>query len=264
MHFSYKCYIILYNDLYFERSSPMKLNSSSSRPLYEQLFNTIKEAIGQNTYRPGQQIPNEAELCDIYGVSRITVRRAIQDLVDEGLLERKQGKGTFVARKKVARELVTIEGFSDFSKQLGKKTSKKVLLCEEIKASKKIAEDLQIEVGAPVLKLLRLMYIEEEPFTLDLTHYPIERFPNIQEHIFDYESTYDVLSNIYHVDMKDITTKKTITGIPASSVEAEHLNCEIGEILFNIDKIVYDKYKVPIHLSTFKNLTTVIAYTITT
>lgn len=105
---------------------------------------------------------------------------------------------------------MTIEGFSDFSKQLGKKTSKKVLVYEEIKASKKIAEDLQIEVNAPVLKLLRLMYIEGEPFTLDLTHYPIERFPNIQEHIFDYESTYDVLSNIYHVDMKDITTKKPL------------------------------------------------------
>lgn len=78
----------------------MKLNNASSLPLYEQLMINIKDEMDKGVYKAGDRIPNEAELCDLYSVSRITVRRAIQELVEEGLLERKQGKGTFVSRKK--------------------------------------------------------------------------------------------------------------------------------------------------------------------
>ncbi|MGM7719520.1 GntR family transcriptional regulator [Metabacillus sp. Hm71] len=242
----------------------MKLNNSSSRPLYEQLLLNIKDGINNNVYRLGEKIPNEAELCEIYNVSRITVRRAIQELVDEGLLERKQGKGTFVSRKKVSRELVTVEGFSDFSKQLGKNSSKRILACEEIKATEKIANDLQIAIDSPVLKLSRLMLLDDQPFTIDITHYSLERFPKLTERIFDYESTYDVLKNIYHIDMKKTSQTKVLTAVPATEVEAEYLECEIGDTLFNIDKTVYDDQKIPIHLSTFKTPTTHIAFTIST
>src|SRR3954447_18057502 len=118
----------------------MKLNNSISTPLYDQLKQILKDAIGQGVYKSGEKLPNETELCDLYGVSRITVRRAIQDLADDGFLERKQGKGTFVTRTKITRELVSIDGFTDFSKQMGKTPSKRTISCEEIKATPEIAE----------------------------------------------------------------------------------------------------------------------------
>ncbi|WP_257347309.1 GntR family transcriptional regulator [Pseudalkalibacillus decolorationis] len=242
----------------------MKLNNSSSLPLYEQLLKNIKDEIEKNVYQTGEKIPNEIELCDIYGVSRITVRRAIQELVEEGILERKQGKGTFVSRKKVARELIAVEGFSDFSKQQGINSSKKVLACEEIKASKKVADALQIEIDSPVLKLSRLMFFDDQPFTIDIAHYSLDRFPKLMECIFDYESTYDVLKNIYHVNIPSSSSTKILTAIPATGMEAEYLDCEIGDMLFNIDKTVFDEQGIPIHISTFKVPTTHIAFTIST
>lgn len=242
----------------------MKLDSSISTPLYDQLKQKLREAINQGEYKQGEKLPNETELCDIYGVSRITVRKAIQELCDEGFLERKQGKGTFVMKKRVTREMVTVDGFTDFVKLLGKRPTKKILLCEEMKATPKLAESLQIEEDAPVLRLLRLMYVDGQPFTIDETHYSLERFPHLASHFLENVSTYDVLKNIYHVKMHGGTTHKIITVDPATSEEAEYLECKVGETLFNIDKIVYDENKVPIHTSHFKTPTALIALTITT
>ncbi|MED1471644.1 GntR family transcriptional regulator [Bacillus salipaludis] len=242
----------------------MKLNNSISTPLYDQLKQNIKDAIDKGTYKQGEKLPNETELCEIFGVSRITVRRAIQELADEGFLERKQGKGTFVTRKKIERELVSVDGFTDFSKHLGKNPSKRILVCEEIKATPKIAEALKIAVDSPVLRLVRLMFIDDLPFTLDEAHYSLERFPNLTEHFLDSASTYEALKKVYNVNLNACSTHKTITVTPATSLEAEYLNCEIGDTLFNIDKIVFNENKVPIHTSNFKTRTELIALTITT
>ena len=242
----------------------MKLNNSISTPLYDQLKQIIKDSILQGIYKQGERLPNEAELCEIYGVSRITVRRAIQELTEEGLLERKQGKGTFVMRTKLARELVSVDGFTDFNKQLRKSPSKRILVCEEIKASPEIAESLRIAINAPVLRLVRLMFMDDYPFTLDETHYSLERFPDLASHFLENISTYDVLKNIYNVNMNSSSAHKIITVVPATSLEAEYLDCDIGDTVFNIDKIIYDESKIPIHTSNFKTRTELIALTITT
>ncbi|MGG3469183.1 UTRA domain-containing protein [Neobacillus pocheonensis] len=242
----------------------MKLNSSISTPLYDQLKQIIKDSIFQEVYKQGERLPNETELCEIYGVSRITVRRAIQELTEEGLLDRKQGKGTFVMRNKLARELVSVDGFTDFHKHLGKNPSKRILVCEEIKATPTISESLHIAQNAPVLRLVRLMFTDDYPFILDETHYSLERFPDLASHFLENSSTYDVLKNIYKVKLNNSSTYKIITVIPAPGLEAEYLDCEIGDTLFNFDKIVYDENKVPIHTSNFKTRTDLIALTITT
>jgi len=242
----------------------MKLDNSISTPLYDQLKHKIREAIENGEYKQGEKLPNEADLCVIYGVSRSTVRKAVQELVDEGILERKQGKGTFVIRKKFEREMVSVDGFTDFIKLLGKLPSKRILVCEEIKASSKIANALKIEVHSPVLRLLRLMFIDNQPFTIDETHYSLVRFPNLAAHFLENVSTYDVLKNIYMVNLDAGSTQKIITVTLATSLEAEYLNSKTGDTLFHIDKIVYDENKVPIHTSNFKTPTELIALTITT
>lgn len=242
----------------------MRLNNSISTPLYDQLKQKIKDAIEQGIYKQGQKLHNETELCEIYGVSRITVRRAILELADEGFLERKQGKGTFVTRTKIERELVSVDGFTDFSKHLGKSPSKKILVCEEIKATSEIAEALKIAIDSPVLRLVRLMFIDDMPFTIDEAHYSLERFPNLTEHFLASSSTYEALKKVYKVNLNSCSTHKVITISPATSLEAEYLNCDTGDTLFNIDKIVFDENKVPIHTSNFKTETKLIALTITT
>jgi GntR family transcriptional regulator, frlABCD operon transcriptional regulator len=242
----------------------MKLNNSSSRPLYSQLMQNILNAIETGVYNPGEKLPNEADLCEIYGVSRITVRRAIQELAEEGYLERKQGKGTFITRTKLARELISVDGFTDFSMKIGKNPSKRILACDEIAATPSIAESLQLEVGSPVLKLERIMFIDNEPFLIDVAHYSLERFPNLTFRIHEYPSSYDALKFIYEVDPKKGSSKKTLTVTSATSKDAEYLKCDVGDTLYNIDKTVYDTNLKPIHISNFKVPTTLVAFTITT
>ncbi|PKR86394.1 GntR family transcriptional regulator [Heyndrickxia camelliae] len=240
----------------------MKLNSSSSLPLYFQLKQNIKEAIDSNVYKPGKKIPNETELCEHYGVSRITVRRALQELVDEGLLERKQGKGTFVSATKITRELITVDGFTDYIKRIGKNPSTRIILSEEVPATKVEAEKLNVKEGSPLLKLVRVMGIEEQPLVIDVAHYSLERFPDLPSFVYKYKSTYDVLKNIYGV--VNGSSEKILTVSFATMEEANYLECESGEPLFNIDKILWDSNGSPIHISNYKIPTARAAFSITT
>ena len=94
----------------------MKLNTTSDIPLFEQLKNDLLEQIKKGIYISGQQIPTETELSELYHVSRITIRRAITELCNEGVLIKKQGKGTFVKERKIFRKLEHTLSFSDACK----------------------------------------------------------------------------------------------------------------------------------------------------
>ena len=95
------------------------LEKKSQSPLYQQLMMRLKNDILSGAYPPGGRIPSEQWLCDTYGVSRVTVRKALLDLVQEGLLVRRQGKGTFVADERIQRDLAHITSFSDACRQMG-------------------------------------------------------------------------------------------------------------------------------------------------
>lgn len=105
----------------------MKLNISSEKPLYLQLKEHIKSEINMERYMPGQKLSTETELCEEYGVSRITARRAITDLVEEGVLIKKQGKGTFVREVKHKRELISVGSFSELTSSSGNEPNTKIL-----------------------------------------------------------------------------------------------------------------------------------------
>ena len=89
----------------------MKLNTTSDIPLFEQLKNDLLEQIKKGIYISGQQIPTETELSELYHVSRITIRRAITELCNEGVLIKKQGKGTFVKERKIFRNWNILSAF---------------------------------------------------------------------------------------------------------------------------------------------------------
>lgn len=103
----------------------------------------ITDDIKKGVYSPTAKLPTENELCTKYNVSRITVRKAILDLVEEGYLIRQQGKGTFVKSPKLKRELIAVNGYSEFMESTGKKPKHHVLSHDIIPASKPIAEKLK-------------------------------------------------------------------------------------------------------------------------
>ena len=138
-----------------------KLQSDSSSPLYHQLKQRIAADIERGTYPVGSRIPPEHELEKLYEVSRVTVRRALAELTTEGLLERKQGKGTFVSMPQGRMHLKSLHSFHDSCKFNKVKPSTDVIHVKETAASARDAEELSLSAGSRVLEMLRMTY----PFT---------------------------------------------------------------------------------------------------
>lgn len=132
-------------------------------PLYQQLKDTLHQQIEQGAFQPDQLIPSERNLCARFHISRITVRQAISEMINEGILYRKQGKGTFVAKPKVNQGLVRIVNFSKTILDLGMKPSTKVLGSEVVPADIQIAKILDLPVTDQVMKLFLLGMGDGQP-----------------------------------------------------------------------------------------------------
>jgi len=227
----------------------MSLNNSSATPLYMQLKKHIEEDIRNGKYKMEEQLPTEPELCDMYNVSRVTVRRAITELVKEGVLQRLWGKGTYVTGAKIPNELISVSGFSEFSVDLGRVPQSKTLIFETIQADEALAAKLQVSEYSRVVRLYRLLYLGDEPLFLDDAYYSLERFPELDKHIRDVPSTYAVLKERYNTEFE--SGEKMINIAFANKEEAELLNGTTGMTLYQIDKIAYDRLDKPIHTSRF-------------
>jgi GntR family transcriptional regulator, frlABCD operon transcriptional regulator len=238
----------------------MNLNPSTPQPLYRQIRQILKNDIEQGKYNPDEQIPTEAELCETYKVSRITIRKAIEDLVVEGILTRIPRRGTFVTSKKFQNELLSVSGFSEFSHQLGMIPNSRILRSEVVKASEDVAERLHISVDSPVLELERLMYVNNRPLFYDIAHFSLERFPDLEKKITSNESTYKILLEDYQTEI--VSNDKVIEVIGATTGMAKLLECDLGANLFRIVKIAFDTNDEPIHLSTYMCETSKVSLTV--
>jgi len=225
----------------------MKLNNSSQKPLYVQLKQIITEDIARGKYKTGAQVPPESELCSRYGVSRITVRRAIADLVKEGILHRQQGKGTFVREHKIKRELFEVGSFSEHTTASGKTPSSQILSNTVVPADEEMAKVFRQPAGSPMLRLHRLLFIDQEPFIIETSFYPLRLLPDLEKHIGEYHSTYSTLKQRYGVSMTRF--EKRLEVVYATPYEAELFMCDNGTPLFLLEKLTYDQQGRPIHLS---------------
>src|SRR6476659_66204 len=114
-------------------------------PRYYQLKEIIRERIVTGEWEPGSLIPSERELCERYGISRMTARQAITELVNEGLFYREQGKGTFVSRHKITQQLINLTSFSEDMKARGQRPGSKVVAAQMVPADEALAERLRIK-----------------------------------------------------------------------------------------------------------------------
>ncbi|AKG71860.1 GntR family transcriptional regulator [Serratia fonticola] len=222
----------------------------SERYSHQLLYATVRQRIltdiEQGVYQANQQIPTESELCELYDVSRITIRKAITDLVKDGVLIRWQGKGTFVQSKKIENELLTVSGFTDFGVSQGKKTREEIIKQELIPADD-FCSRLDIANDSQMFKLVRVMYLELEPLFIDYSYIPLARYQDFDSYYQPGNSTYQLLQERY--DTQIVSDKKLIDIYTATKAEAKWLKCELGEPLFRISKIAYDQQKRPVHCS---------------
>ena len=224
------------------------LEKSSAVPLYEQLKLSLRKKVDEQVWQEGQRLPSEAELCADYDVSRITVRRAVDELVEEGVLERRQGKGTFVASSRMSVQMmpmnVIMQGFYILDTER-KQTN--VITKREYEANRHEREVLRLQEGDSVYVFTRQMMLDGKVCMLDRSTFPAGRYPGLFERVTDNMSTYRLLVEEYGVVMHCV--HKEISHTYASVEQAKWLDCAVGTPLFRIYKVVYDPQGVPIHMS---------------
>lgn len=226
------------------------LDQNAATPLYEQLKQAIKKGIQTGEYPPGGRMPSEAELEKLYDVSRITVRRAVKELCEEEILERKQGKGTFVldsARKTYNQLTRNVGGFHDSVRRNGQKAVADILEKTIIHVSPSYARDLQIGVEDQVICLKRLMYGDGKPVMIDTAYIPERRFPGIYDKLTGDFSLFRLMEEEYHVKLERYY--KVLKVQKANREMSRLLGCRVGDPMFDLFKITYNTEGIPQNIS---------------
>lgn len=232
------------------------IDKNSPIPVYYQLKEMIKEKITKGTWQVGQCIASERELTEAYGVSRMTVRQALGELVQEGLLVREKGKGTFVCEPKVKQE--DMMSFSDIIKKAGRSLTTKVLDFEVINTPDELADTFEVE---KIYKINRLRLVDGEAVANEVVYIPCEYcgfvtkedlegslFKLLEEKGYVIESTESALAAVI-MDEELKTLFNVDKQVPLLKSHNVALNSE-GEIIYVEDAIYRsDKYVLEINIS---------------
>ncbi|WP_234400642.1 GntR family transcriptional regulator [Virgibacillus senegalensis] len=168
-------------------------------PLYLQLMDQIIDKINTQEYREQEKLPSEREFCDLYGMSRITVRQALQELEREGYIYKLHGKGTFVAPKSYSQNLVKLYSFTDEMRKIGKVPTSKVLSFEAVKAEESIGNKMGINPTEEVYKVVRLRLADGEPLMYETSYIPVSKFPGLTQELLEKKPMYEVFYDDYTV-----------------------------------------------------------------
>lgn len=167
------------------------------KPLYLQLVDILEIQI-RNTMAPNDKLFSERELTQIFGVSRITVRLALQELEKRGLVYKKHGKGTYVSEiQDAVVDLSAAYSFTEQMKKIGKKPQTEILSFHRMQASEQVAKTLQISSGDWVFELERLRLADDVPMMLERSYVPANLFEGLSEELLQHKPLYEVFSDDY-------------------------------------------------------------------
>lgn len=217
-------------------ASNKTIDLSSNIPYYIQLIDVIKGQIESGDWGTGDQIPSEPDLCESYGVSRTVVRQALRELELEGLIVRRKGKGTFVAKPKISESLAQkLTGFFQDMVERGHQPVSQVLRQEVVPASDKVASYLEIEPGTLVMDIKRVRSVKDEPIVLVTSYLPYELCPRLAETDLTNQSLYEFLEN--ECGIMIAYGRRTIEAVAANKEEAKLLQVAVGAPLILLDSV---------------------------
>ena len=240
-----------------------KISKKDPLPLYYQLKELLLEMIENEELKPGDPVPPERELCKRHNISRMTARKAVMALVNEGVVYREQGRGTFVAIPKINQKISKLQGFTEKMKGKGVSTKTKLLSFKIKQATRDNIRHLDLLEGENVvIEIKRLRYVNEEPFSIEIVWLPYELCSNLTRKKLDGNSLYKIFEGEYNYKLK--YAKQTIEPIIMDEYESDLLsqNQQALALLFRrttylendriieYTKSIYrgDKYKYEIRL----------------
>lgn len=221
-----------------------KLESKTIVPLYQQLMDRLKEQISSGIYKPGDQLPPELEMAKQNNVSVVTARKAVNELAAQGMVEKRQGKGTFVTKEKYGRDFTQIVSFSEACRAMGLRPGSKLLESKLASVDKDIPTSLGISETSSVLYLLRLRYVNDEPVVIESNYFSLEYAFLLDESLVD--SLFTVLWEKKGVRVEK--SRKRIGICRATSWEAKQLGLSKNHPLLLVRSVAYTGDDRPVYV----------------
>jgi GntR family transcriptional regulator len=206
----------------------------SASTLYAKVEEAIAAEIAQGEFGAGDQLPAEDALVDRFQVSRITVRRAIQNLVNRGLLEVRRGRGTFVLPPRIEADLTRLTGFVEDMNAAGRKASARLVNRKVISAPARVAKRLQLTKGAKVMLIERVRIADGIPVSFDQTYLPLHIGRQIVRNDLTVQPIFTLLEERYAVPL--VEADYELEAVTAGRALAEALQIKVGSPIFQIER----------------------------
>lgn len=211
------------------------LDENSPLSLYYQVKSIIFDNIKNKVWEMNSKIPAERELCEMYNVSRITVRQALKELEDEGYLYRKQGKGTFVTGQKFVQRLSQFYSFSEEITKMGAVPSAKIISFSIGEVGESVAVKLKISSNEKVFAIKRLRLADNEPFAIEISYIVYKYAKDLTEEAVDKLGLYDALKQTCGVVTSEAT--ETFEAVAVNGEEARYLKVSKNAPALHLERI---------------------------
>lgn len=227
----------------------ISVDHGSLRPLYVQVREALEEWITNGLHDgslcPGDRLPSENELCEKLKVSPITVKRALDDLRRQGLIQRIQGRGSFIAEQhKILLPLTRFFSLTNLALQQGMTPTRRTLSIVEQAASPRLANRLNISKEDSVIKLVRVRLLDGKPLAVETTYLPSPLFPDFQRVFTDQAALYDLMAKHYHHQV--VRAEDTLEPVLIRTNEARIFEIPVGSLAFLIQRLAFDAQNRPL------------------
>jgi GntR family transcriptional regulator len=216
--------------------------------LYNRIQRDLALSITNGEYLPGSRIPSETSLAKRFGVTRMTVRHAVDGLISEGMVTRRHGSGTYVAeRRQPQRALNRLSGFTEDMRAQGRQSTTVELDRREVEAPAEVGTQLELSVGAHAVVLERLRQFDGKPVALQRVWLPFARAPELARRSLEGASLYEALERDFGI--RPTTARQRITAVVATRREADVLGVEPGAPLIFAERLTRDANNRPVELA---------------
>lgn len=204
----------------------------------------IQTQIASGVMHPGDRVPSERELSDRFGMSRMTARQALLELVREGFLYREQGRGTFVAHRKVNQGLLGVTSFTDDMRARGVEPASRGLEQRLELADQEARDHLELDLGAMVVRLKRLRLGDDRPMALEEAVLPADVVPGLEEQSLD--GDFSLYAWLRERNIFFQRARQTLEAVLANGEQAELLGVLVGAPLLLLERLSYGQDGQPL------------------
>lgn len=228
-------------------ASYFQIDVNHSVPLYHQIQENITELMTLGILKEGEALPSERELSEYYGVNRMTVRQAIDVLVNKGRLRKIHGVGTFVKQPVQAPFAPTLMGFTQRMREAGLTPSSRLLHFSVVQPKPKVYFSLKLSAADQVICVRRLRLVNNEPLMVETSYLPYSRFPDFKNLDIENASLYELLHRHYKTQIME--AEQTLEPTLLNEDEAVYLNLPLGQPAMLVQTTAYDTNHVPFEFS---------------